>query len=344
METRNSGFAAELYRAALPAVRKDPLDSLPRGLFRYVWRVSRRQQIRLCLMTCLVFPLSMVPLELQRRMIDDAVAKGDLRLLLILGGIYLGVVLLHGALKYLRNVYLGRVAEGVTRLLRRRMLCESHGADGATLEEGARVSMVTAESERLGGFVGESLAFPLLQAGIVLSVLGYMFVVEPVIALITLCLFLPSVIVTPLIQRAVNRLAERRTLAQRELGDVVVEEEGEREGDPTATDSRQERAESLLDRLYRLRVAMHNLKSLLKFLNNLIGQLGPLSVLLVGGWFVIQGETQVGVIVAFISGYERLTSPLRELVNYYRRQSQMRVQYRLVAEVSGELGEPSRAR
>ena len=32
------------------------------------------------------------------------------------------------------------------------------------------------------------------------------------------------------------------------------------------------------------------------------------------------------------TGYERMTSPVRDLLNFYRRLSMMRVQYRLVAD------------
>jgi hypothetical protein len=33
-----------------------------------------------------------------------------------------------------------------------------------------------------------------------------------------------------------------------------------------------------------------------------------------------------------MSGYDRMTSPVRDLLNFYRRLSMMRVQYRLVAD------------
>ena len=68
----------------------------------------------------------------------------------------------------------------------------------------------------------------------------------------------------------------------------------------------------------------------MKFVNNMFGHLGPLSVLVVGGYLVIQGETTLGTIVAFISGYDKMTDPARELLNFYRRLSMMKVQYGLV--------------
>ena len=76
------------------------------------------------------------------------------------------------------------------------------------------------------------------------------------------------------------------------------------------------------------------IKHATKGINNLINHMGPLSVLMVGGWLVIQGQTQIGTIVAFMSGYERMVEPGRDLLNFYRRLALMRVQYRLVHEAS----------
>jgi ABC-type bacteriocin/lantibiotic exporter with double-glycine peptidase domain len=59
-------------------------------------------------------------------------------------------------------------------------------------------------------------------------------------------------------------------------------------------------------------------------------------VLLLGGWLALQGRTDLGTIVAFVSGFERIASPWRELVGFYRRASDARIRYRLV---SGTLGD-----
>jgi len=42
--------------------------------------VSARQQLRLCLLTLLIFPLTLVPLELQRRIVDGAIARESVNL------------------------------------------------------------------------------------------------------------------------------------------------------------------------------------------------------------------------------------------------------------------------
>jgi hypothetical protein len=60
---------------------------LPDGLLRDVWQEGAPQQIRLHVPAGLVFPLTMVPLELQRRIVDRAIGGEDLHLLAVLGAI-----------------------------------------------------------------------------------------------------------------------------------------------------------------------------------------------------------------------------------------------------------------
>jgi ABC-type bacteriocin/lantibiotic exporter with double-glycine peptidase domain len=313
----------ELYRAALPSVDKEPLARLPKGLYRFVWKVSGPQQVRLCLLTLLLFPLSMVPLELQRRIVNSALAQVDIGVLVDLGAVYLAVLLLAGALKYVRNLYLGRVSEGVIRRLRIRV-SSVLARDEDLKEFGARVSMIAAETEQLGGFVGEAIAQPLLSAGILLSVASYMLWTEPQVALVAFAFFIPSLLIAPWLQERINRYGKQRTELLRELSQGVVVDEGHSEEKKT------DGFKDLIGEIYAVRVRLYAVKFFAKFLNNFMGHLGVLAVLVFGGMMVIEGRTDIGVVVAFISGFERIIEPARELLNFYRQQSQMRVQYFLI--------------
>jgi ABC-type bacteriocin/lantibiotic exporter with double-glycine peptidase domain len=60
--------------------------------------------------------------------------------------------------------------------------------------------------------------------------------------------------------------------------------------------------------------------------------LGPIIVLVVGGYLVIQGRTEVSTLVVFISGFQKLGDPWNELVTFYRTAANAQVAYALVAE------------
>ena len=77
---------------------------MPPTLYAYIWQNSRRGQIVLCVLTVAVSFLTAVPLELQRRIVSDAVPAGRFSLLLLLSAVYLGVLLVQGGLKYGLNV------------------------------------------------------------------------------------------------------------------------------------------------------------------------------------------------------------------------------------------------
>jgi ABC-type bacteriocin/lantibiotic exporter with double-glycine peptidase domain len=293
------------------------------SLYGYVLKVSGQQQVRLGLLTLAVFPLSLVPLELQRRIINYAVAHSAIELLLAYGGLYLAILLLQSGLKFLRDIYMYRIAEGVTRLLRRKFV--RRDPLDAGMDEGTKQAIISAESEKVGGFVAESISLPLLQAGTVLSIAAYMLIIEPLVAVVAIAFLVPSVVVVGLAQPVLNRLSRSKITVVRALGESVL-----RGGGHDAMQGAE--PEALVERIYDLRLGFANLKIATKSFNQLITGLGLLSILLVGGWLAIQGRTEIGIIVAFMSGYERMTSPVRDLLNFYRRLSMMRVQYRLVAD------------
>jgi ABC-type bacteriocin/lantibiotic exporter with double-glycine peptidase domain len=326
------GFSGLLAKT-LPPVGGNPTGRMPEGLYGYVMAVSRVQQLPLCLLTFLVFPLTLAPLELQRRIVNEAIGGRQLELLFWLGGIYLAVAVTQGALKYLRNVYLERVGQGVARRLRRR-IAGSQSID-AKMPEGTRRTLMAVEAEDVGGFVAESLAFPLLQAGIVLSIAGYMLIVDPVVAVVALGFFVPSIILVAVVQPRLNRLTGKKTRTQRWLGEVVLEDHRT----DVESHALPRRIDRLIEHLYGLKIRIARLKYLTKVVTNLLGHLGPLSILVIGGWLVIRGDSTLGTIVAFVSGYDKMTEPARELLNFYRRLSMMRVQYGLVRDAANGGGQ-----
>ena len=51
---------------------------------------------------------------------------------------------------------------------------------------------------------------------------------------------------------------------------------------------------------------------------NLMHHLGICAILVLGGYWIIQGRTEVGTVVAFLSGLTQLNDPWGDLVNWYR--------------------------
>lgn len=233
------------------------------SLYGFIWRASARGQLVLCALTLLVVPLAMVPLELQRRILEDALGRREMSTLIWLAAAYLVVMLVQGGLKYVLNVKRGRVVEEMVRRLRMGIYAASLAPRPAVAdpdepppEKGALVSMVAAEAEDLGGFVGDSVSIPLLQGGTVVVVLGYLFWVQPLIASFAVVVLLPQAIVVPWVQQTLNRLGRRHAKLVRKLGDHIVKPASEAQAG-----SRLRRFRWLADAAFAVRIAIYRIKS-----------------------------------------------------------------------------------
>jgi ABC-type multidrug transport system fused ATPase/permease subunit len=305
-------------------------DKLPGSVFRYVLATSGVHQLVLLALTVSVSLLEIVPLELQRRIVNDLIKNRPYRWVIILCAVYAGVVLVQGGTKLGLNVYRGWVGERAVRDLRRRIhaVIEAPASSSPAAEaQGIAVSMIVAEVDPIGGFVGGSVSEPMLQGGILASVLAYLVHLDPWMALGALALFVPQFFFVPLMQAAANRRAGVRIRILRQLGiDVIDQSNGHFLAD-----------EQRIDRVFSLDMGIFRFKFTMNFLMNLCSHLQIVSALLIGGWWVYTDRLEIGGVVAFISGIGRLNDPWGDLVNYFRDLTVTQVKYRLLANAVNEL-------
>jgi ABC-type multidrug transport system fused ATPase/permease subunit len=306
------------------------VDELPGSVFRYVLATSGPHQLLLLALTVSVFLLEIVPLELQRRIVNDLVKDRPYRSVITLCAVYAGVVLVQGGTKLVLNVYRAWVGERAIRDLRHRIHSVSEApttSSPAAEAQGIAVSMIVAEVEPIGGFIGESVSEPLLQGGILVSVLAYLIHIDPWMALGAFALFVPQFFFVPLMQAAVNWRAGARIRILRQLGIGVIDPAN---GHFRADDRR-------IDRVFSLDMGIFRLKFTMNFLMNLCSHLQIVSALLIGGWWVHIDRLEIGGVVAFISGISRLNDPWGDLVNYFRDLTVTQVKYRLLSNAVNEL-------
>jgi ABC-type multidrug transport system fused ATPase/permease subunit len=304
--------------------------------YRYIWKVSGRQQVLLSLFAVALFVVQLVPLELQRRIINNATERGEYGVIAMLCLVYLVVVLVQGGLKYALNVYRGSVSEAANRRLRLEVnpAAKADVADGAgSQDEGVAISIIVSEVEAVGGFIGSSFSEPILNGGILLSILGYMLFTQPLLAMVAVVLFCPQFLFIPLLQEAINKRTESRIKTMRALSSDIVNEAADRAG------VREERTfRRRVREVYRLNMEIFYRKFGMSFLINLFHHLGTIGILAVGGWLLLQGKTEMGTIVAFISGINRMNDPWSDLVNFFRDLTNAGVKYRLIVETIGNRG------
>lgn len=320
-------------RGASAAAKTGEGTFLPRNVFRYVLEASGWHQPFLVLLTVAVFLIELAPLELQRRIVNDVVKHRDYRLVITLCAIYVGVVVAQGVIKLILNVYRNWIGECATRALRRLVRAAADNVSNRALRaeaSGIEISMIVAEVEPIGGFVGESISEPLLQGGILLSMLAYMIHLEPWMAVAAVGIFVPQLIFVPLIQKAINR---RTAVRVRTLRRVSVSLAG-----PEDTEHRRRSTDDAhIERVFKLNMGIFRFKFSMNFLMNLCNHLQIIAALLIGSWFVITDRLEIGGVVAFISAIGRINDPWGDLVNYFRDVSGTQVKFALLADAINRL-------
>jgi len=86
----------------------------------------------------------------------------------------------------------------------------------------------------------------------------------------------------------------------------------------------------LTDMILKIRTKFLITKNIMKTINNLLIAMGPFGVIAYGGYLAIQGSVEVGVILAFVSGLERLGGPIRDLIGSYSSITDARMRYAIL--------------
>ena len=314
------------------------------SLFKYILTHSKRDQILLVLLSLSSLPLVYVTLELPKRIINllegmdvpEAIfgyALDRLDYLLLLSFAFLLVVVAcSGGLKYLLNVYRGSLGEHLLRRLRyelyQRILLFPM-PHFKRVSSGELIPMITAETEPLGEFIGESFTLPVFQGGTLLTYLFFIFQQDLYLGLAAIALYPFQLLVIPQLQKRVNQLSKERVAVARNLSGRIGETiSGITEVHANDT-GHYERAHisQRLGRIYMIRFAIYKRKFFIKFLNNFIAQLTPFFFYSVGGYFVLRGDLSIGSMVAVLVAYKDLSGPWKELLRYYQRMEDIRVKY-----------------
>jgi ABC-type bacteriocin/lantibiotic exporter with double-glycine peptidase domain len=310
----------------------DAFTPLPQKMWRYIVGASGLHQVGILALTVAVFLIEVVPLELQRRIVNDAVKHRHFSLIVTLCAVYAAVSLAHGGLKLGLNLYRAWIAQRATRDLRERVraLGVAGTEPNATAQErGVEIEMIVAESEPIGSFVAEAVSEPLLQGGILASVLAYMVHIDPVMTLITAVIFVPQLVFVPLMQGAINSRTKSSISILRVLSSSMT--------DLASGLSQVREDDERIERVFTLYMGVFKLKYSMNFLMNFCTHLQIIAALLYGGWLVLNSDLEIGGVVAFISGVGRLTDPWGDLVNYFRDVSLTEVKYRLLANTANQI-------
>jgi ABC-type multidrug transport system fused ATPase/permease subunit len=293
------------------------------GLYHYVVQRSLRHQLGLTVLVAVSAGLALIPIEMQRRLVNEAIGLGDLTAL-----VWYGVAFLIGALgvttsKFAINLYQGYIAERVLRDFRAQLYDRILQLPVDRLERtppAQLVSVILAEAGELAEFFGHAFSVPLVSGFTLIAISVYLATLN-VWTLALLALHPIEIWVIPRLQQQVNRLSRSRVVLGRHLSEHVERAVSRR----TATGATNDEAADLrrfrrrLDRLLGTRVRAYVFANLIKWVGNAVARFGPFLIFLGGGWLIITqpGSFDLGRLVAALAAYDRLNEPWQELLDYY---------------------------
>ncbi|MEW6218974.1 MAG: ABC transporter ATP-binding protein/permease [Thermodesulfobacteriota bacterium] len=305
----------------------------------FSWAFTGNLKIQLLLLLAIVITVfaRVLPLEMQKRIINEAIGLRQFDLLLRYCGIYLASVVLAGGLKYVITGLQSLLGERVMAQLRKDLY---HHILTLPLtffrktQPGMVVSSLINELNTTGTFAGMALGVPLINILTLLAFAGYLFWLHPLLAVISLSIYPLVLVLVPLVQRGANRLNKERVDVSRTLADRIAESiNGIHEIQANAAfGTENDKFDRLTDRLRGIRVRWNLFRNGVKVLNNFLNSLGPFLIFIVGGYLAMRGQLELGSLVAFLSAQEKLYDPWKEMIEFYDVYQDASVRHKRVME------------
>lgn len=342
------------------------------GLFDYIWRNSRRGQIRILCVVILSFPIYYFSLDLPRNIISNALqgrafpagqetarllqvtlnlpaALGGPRVLfdgvwldrlsylLVLSGIFLLLVLINGLFKYIINMRKGALGERLLQHLRLDLFSALLSFKPEALQRikpSEAATIIKDEVEPLGGFVGDAFVQPVFLGGQVLTALIFILVQNVALGLIAVTMVVIQGAVIPRLRREQIRLGKQRQMASRAFAGKIGEvvETLSEVSNHGTSAVERHQVAQRLELLFGIRYRLYERKFAVKTLNNLLAQITPFLYFAVGGYFALSGSLDLGQLVAVIAAYRDLPPPVKDLIDWDQQRLDIEAKFQQVVE------------
>lgn len=344
-------------------------------LFAYIWRCSRGEQLRVLAVVLLSMPFYYASLDVPKLIVTDAIQGRAFQssataplfrivspwsgavlfpgiefdrtsYLFALSGLFLALVLVNGAFKYVINMRKGALGERVLQRLRFELFA---ALVARTPDAGRRISaseaatIIKDEVEPVGGFVGDAFIQPIFLFGQAATALAFILIQSLPLGICAGALVGVQAVIIPRLRREQLRLGRMRQLQSRALAGRIGEvvdglDEVRNHG---AAPYEMSRIAGRLEELFSIRYRLYGRKFAAKFANNLLAQATPFLFYSLGGYFALRGELAIGQLVAVIAAYRDLPPPVKELIDWDQQRMDVEVKFQQVVEQFPALDAPA---
>lgn len=305
------------------------------SLYSWVFYRNTNLQVIVIGVILVTVALRLVPLEMSKRIINEAVGMKDLHKLYLYCGIYLVSVVLAGICKYIINLMQNFIGERTLKTLREKLYAHALSLPlnfYRKTSPGQVISYMITELIPVANFIGSAVAVPVVNLLTFLAYFIYLFYLNPYLSVIAVAIYTVEVLVIPPIQKRFNKAnRERIDNTQRVSGLIGESISGVHEVHSNASiPLERNRFQKALQSLYGSTLVMNAYKYGIKFSNNFFQSLGPFSLLLIGGYLTIKGRFDLGALFAFQAAYDKLYQPWKDLMEFWQIYIDSAVRYQQV--------------
>ncbi len=325
-------------------MRKTETPVVKRSLPSWIRSSSFKLQALLLLLILITVFARVLPLEMQKRIVNEAIRFGEIQMLFWYCGYYLAAVLVATGLKYLisalQNVIGERALADMRKALYHHILTLPLNFFRKT-QPGLVISSLVTELASAGMFVGMAIGVPVASILTLFAFAGYLIWLNPLLAGISLSIYPMVLILLPRLQQQANKANKRRVDTTRTLSGKIGEAiSGIHEIHGNGSHRIENRRyDKMIDKLYKIRITWNLYKFSVKSVNNFFNNLSPFLVFIVGGYLAIKGRLDLGALVAFISAQEKIYDPWKELIAFYQVYQDASVRYKRTMEYFDEVSE-----
>ncbi len=343
---------------------------MQRNLFTYIWRHSRPEQIVILGLVVLAQVFYFLSLTVPKDIVNNgiqgnafkntktipflvweldlsAVLPGriirifdgfqvdQLSYLVVMSFVFLGAVVINGQFKKTINTQKGRMGERMLRRMRYELydrILRFPPAHFRKVKQAELATMIKDEVEPLGGFIGDAFVQPMFLGGQALTAIIFIMMQNWMLGVIVVALLAVQMAIIPRLRRPVLILGRERQLSARQLAGRIAETADGVHEIHIHGAANYERADisERLGRIFKIRFDLYQKKFVAKFWNNFLSQATPFAIYLVGGYFAITGQMDVGAVVGVLLAYKDLPSPIKELIDWDQQRQDVQIKYEQV--------------
>ncbi|MEJ2057919.1 MAG: ABC transporter ATP-binding protein, partial [Desulfofustis sp.] len=315
-----------------------PKPIYKRSIFSWVLKTRVSLQFLLLLLIVGMVFLRVLPLEIQKRIVNEVMAIGDVQQLVVYCLVFLLAVMLSSVFKLAVNGVQTIIGQQALTDMRRELYQHILRLPLSFFRKtptGTVVASLVTELAASANFVGAAIAVPVSNVLTLIAIGGYLIWLNPLLGGVTLSIYPIALFVIPLVQRGVNNWNKKRIVTSNQMSSRIAESvssigEIHAQG---SFQSEERHYNSIIERLLKIRIIWSLYRYGVKVTNNLFVGLGPVVVMLLGGYLLMQGKTELGSIVAFLSAQEKLYDPWKELIDFYQIQQDASVRYHKIMQI-----------